>query len=70
MRAETKPGRQTLRSREASGSSTHMGEPIQALREGSPPRPRGPRHGGKTSEIRSETDAALHSHLAISHAMT
>lgn len=54
--------------REASSSSTHMSEPIQALRDRSPPVP-AQAWKGRASEVRSETDAALHSHLAISHAM-
>lgn len=54
--------------RETSSNWAHMGEPIRALGDRSASVSRA-RHGGKTSEVRSETDAALHSHLAISHAM-
>lgn len=59
------PGRE----RETSSNQAHMGEPIQALWDSSPSVSGPARHGGKASEVRSETDAALHSHLAISHAM-
>lgn len=55
---------------ETSSNSAHTSEPIQALWDSSPSVSGPSRHGGgKASEVRSETDAALHSHLAISHAM-
>lgn len=60
--------RESTWAREASGNPAHMGEPIQALGDSSPSVP-GQAWEGKTSEVRCETDAALHSHLAISHAM-